>query len=77
MTSSIVFDYCALIVETLIVISLIVRRMTRGRVNRWALVLISDIILTTIADIAEQLLEESDGHRDRIGSFGRCSQGSA
>lgn len=32
--------------------------MTRGRVNRWALVLISDIILTTIADIGAQTLEK-------------------
>ena len=58
MISSIVFDYCALIVETLIVVSIVVRRMTRGRVNRWALVLISDIILTTIADIGAQTLEK-------------------
>ncbi len=33
--------------------------MTRGRVNRWALVLIGDITLTTIADIAALLLEEA------------------
>ena len=32
--------------------------MTRGRVNRWALLLISDIILTTIADIGDQMLEK-------------------
>lgn len=32
--------------------------MTRGRVNRWALVLISDIILTTIADIGAQTFEK-------------------
>ena len=51
MTDFIYFDYCALIVEAIILFSLIVRRMTRGRVNRWALLLIGDIIVTTVADI--------------------------
>ncbi len=46
------FDYCALIVESLILVSLIIRKMTRGRVNRWALVLLADIMLSTGADIA-------------------------
>ena len=58
MNSFIYFDYCALIIETLILISLIIRKMTRGRVNRWALVLIGDIILTTIADIGSLTLEK-------------------
>ena len=58
MISFIYFDYCALIVEALILVSLIVRKMTRGRVNRWALVLIGDIILTTIADIGALTLEK-------------------
>ena len=58
MNSLVYFDYCALIVEALILVSLIVRRMTRGRVNRWALVLIGDIILTTFADITAITLEK-------------------
>ena len=37
--------------------------MTRGRVNRWALVLIGDIILTTVADIGALTLEKlGSGH---------------
>lgn len=58
MNNIIYFDYCALIVEALILVSLIVRKMTRGRVNRWALVLIGDIILTTFADIAAITFEK-------------------
>ena len=58
MISFIYFDYCALIVEALTVVSLIIRKMTRGRVNRWALVLIGDIILTTVADIGALTLEK-------------------
>ncbi len=58
MIDFIYFDYCALIVEALIVASLIVRKMTRGRVNRWALVLIADIILSTVADIVALILED-------------------
>ena len=41
------------------IVSLIVRKMTRGRVNRWALVLIGDITLTTIGDIWALILEKS------------------
>ena len=59
MISYIYFDLCAVIVEALILISLIIRKMTRGRVNRWALVLICDIIIATIADIAGLLLEKA------------------
>ena len=57
MSSFIYFDYCALIVEALIIVSLIIRRMTRGRVNRWALLLIGDIFITTVADIGAITLE--------------------
>ncbi len=52
------YDYCALVVEALILVSLMIRKMTRGRVNRWALVLLGDLILTTGADIAAVFLEE-------------------
>ncbi len=58
MISYVFFDYCALVVESLILVSLIIRKMTRGRVNRWALVLLGDIILTTGADIAAIWFEE-------------------
>ncbi len=51
------FDYCALIVEALIIVSIMIRKMTRGRVNKWALVLILDIVVATIADTAATLLE--------------------
>ena len=57
MNSYVYFDYCALIVEALIIISLIIRKMTRGRVNRWALVLIADIVISTAADLAGHILE--------------------
>ena len=49
---NIYYDYCALIVEVLIFASLVIRKMTRGRFNRWALVLIGAIMVTTIADIS-------------------------
>ena len=58
MISFIYFDYCALIVEALIVVSLIIRKMTRGRVNRWALALMCDIIITTVADITSLTFEK-------------------
>ncbi|MCR5590723.1 MAG: EAL domain-containing protein [Lachnospiraceae bacterium] len=57
MISFVYFDYCALIVEILLVISLIVRKMMRGRVNRWAFALLVDIIISTIGDIAALELE--------------------
>ena len=57
MTSAVYFDYCALIVEVLIIVSLVLRKMTRGRLNRWAFVLISDIIVTTVAAILALTLE--------------------
>ena len=43
------------------IVSLVIRKMTRGRFNRWALALIGDILLTTVADICALLL-------DRMGS---------
>ena len=57
MSSFVSFDACGLIVEALILVSLIVRRMTRGRLNRWALVLIVDIMVATAADMAGLILE--------------------
>ena len=57
MNSYVTFDCCGLIVEVLITVSLIVRRMTRGRLNRWALVLVADIIIATAADMAGLILE--------------------
>ena len=52
------YDYGALVVEALILVSLLIRKMTRGRVNRWALVLLGNLILTTGADIAAVFLEQ-------------------
>ena len=45
-------------VEAIIIVSLIVRRMTRGRLNRWALVLIGDIMLGTVADMMGLIIED-------------------
>lgn len=36
-----------------------IRKMTRGRLNRWAFYLIGDIFLTTIADIAALMLQKT------------------
>ena len=58
MNRFITFDCCGLIVEALITASLIVRKMTRGRLNRWALVLVGDIIIATAADLTALILEE-------------------
>ncbi len=61
MTNRIYFDHCALVVEILLIFSLIIRRMTRGRLNRWALILIGDITIATTADIVALSLHESLG----------------
>ena len=61
MTSAVYFDYCALIVEVLIIVSLVLRKMTRGRLNRWAFGLIFDIIVTTVASILALTLEAKGG----------------
>lgn len=57
MNSFAFFDCCALFVEALIIVSLIIRKMTRGRLNRWALILIADIVVATVADLAGLILE--------------------
>ncbi len=57
MSSFVYFDCCALVVEALIIVSLYIRNMTRGRVNRWALALIVDITISTAADLAGHILE--------------------
>ena len=58
MNNFVTFDVCGLIVEALIIVSLIARKMTRGRLNRWALVLVGDIIIATAADLTALILEE-------------------
>ena len=58
MNNFVTFDVCGLIVEALIIVSLIARKMTRGRLNRWALVLVGDIILATLADLISLVLEQ-------------------
>ncbi len=50
------------------IISLIIRKMTRGRVNRWALVLIADIVVSTVADLAGHHYEAM-GSRGIVGNY--------
>lgn len=57
MTKIIYYDYCALMIEVLILVSIFQRGLTRGRVNRWYIATISSITLTTVFDIAGMLLE--------------------
>lgn len=57
MTKVIYFEYCALIVEILILISIFKRNMARGRVNRWYFAVILSITVATIFDIVGMVLE--------------------
>ncbi|MCR5473902.1 MAG: EAL domain-containing protein [Lachnospiraceae bacterium] len=59
MTSFIYFDYCALVVEVLVTVAIFIRKMTRGRLNRWALGLIGTIIMATVADICALVVDGS------------------
>lgn len=45
------FDYCALIMFGIVLVSTVVRKMTRGRLNRFFLCMVFLCIFTTIADI--------------------------
>lgn len=57
------FDYCALIILIILLISTFFRKMTRGRVNRYFLVMLIISIITVIADIwAIQLDEMGPGN---------------
>ena len=57
MTSIIYFDYCALIIELLVFSSMYVRKLLRGRINRWLIAMMSMLIVTTIADIVAYTIE--------------------
>lgn len=45
------FDYCAVAILALIILSMVVRNMTRGRVNRWFLVLATGLLVNTVLDV--------------------------
>lgn len=57
MTKIIYFDYCALIIEVLILMSSVIRKLTRGRVNRWYITTIITLIVATVSDIVGMLSE--------------------
>ena len=57
MNKIIYFEYCALIIEALIVLSMHQRNMIKGRVNRWFVMLMSMALMATITDIAAMELE--------------------
>lgn len=57
MTSIIYFDYCALIIEILVFSSMYIRKLLRGRINRWSIALMPMLIITTIADIVAYMIE--------------------
>lgn len=57
MTKIIYFEYCALVIEALILVSIYQRNMMRGRVNRWYVAVVSAIMASTIFDIVGMLLE--------------------
>lgn len=52
------YEYCALVIEILLLFSVYVRNMMRGRVNRWYLAILSTLIVATIFDISGMLLEQ-------------------
>lgn len=51
------FDYCALIVMSLIILSILLKRMTRGRTNRYFLLLAVVVLFTIIYDICSVILD--------------------
>lgn len=59
MTSIIYFDYCALIIEILVFLSMYIRKLLRGRINRWSIAVMSMLIVATIFDIVGIALENS------------------
>lgn len=52
------FEYCALIIEVLILMSVYLRNMTRGRVNRCYLAVVYTVTVGTITDIIGMVLEK-------------------
>lgn len=59
MNKIISFEYCALVIEILILVSVHVRNITRGRVNRWYLAVISTISVATLFDLIGMELERA------------------
>jgi len=57
LTKVIYYEYCALVLEILIFISIFRRNMTRGRINRWYVAVISSVSCATVSDIVGMLLE--------------------
>ena len=57
MTKIIYFEFCALVIEVLILYSLYNRGLTRGRVNKWYIGIVSAITVATISDIVGMGLE--------------------
>lgn len=53
------FEYCALVIEILIIFSVYLRNITRGRLNRWYLACIYSIALSTVFDIIGMELEKA------------------
>lgn len=51
------FDYCALVIILLVIIMMIVRNMTRGRVNHWFLILLCVLFVTTAFDAITIVLD--------------------
>ena len=59
MNSIIYFDYCALIIEILVFLSMYIRKLLRGRINRWSIAIMSMLIVSTVFDIVAVRLENS------------------
>lgn len=59
MNKIISFEYCALVIELMIIFSVYLRNITRGRLNRWYLACIYTITLSTVFDILGMELEKA------------------
>lgn len=59
MSKIVYFDYCALVIYVILILSLIMRRMTKSRANKIFLSMIGLCILTTISDIVAVHLDMS------------------
>lgn len=57
MMNSLYFDYCALAILVILVISIFSRHMTRGRINRYFFFLLVLSLVTTLADITSVMLD--------------------
>lgn len=59
MEQNVLFDFGALIVFCVLLIATIFRRMTKGKTNRWYLVIMISCLVTTCVDITAILLDAS------------------